>query len=809
LTVQSLFSGVRVLDLAGESAVFTGRLLADLGAEVVRVEPPRGDAVRRRRPFLDGREDLEKSLYHLHFNRNKLSVALDLARADDRARFLRLAQTADVVLETAPPGVMDALGIGYETLQATNPGLVYTSVTPFGQSGPFRDYRGNDLTAAAASGLLYLNGFPDDAPAVPGAEQAFKMASLVAACGAGMALVGRQGDPGRRGRRVDVSVQEAASMATLQTANANIYTWHGRIPRRFGNASGIHQCKDGKWISFVLRTGVQETWGDMVEWLQDERIDSPVTGEAWLDQAFRIENRRAVTEAISRLCAKHERSIIFHEGQRRKQLVMSVNDGADLMEDEQLRERSFFVSVPHSELGRTLTDSGSPYRFSSAAALPQRRAALLGEHNDQILGTLPATAPPAPRPVAAAPPLRAAKPLAGVRVADFSWMIAGPAASRVLADFGAEVIKIESQYRVDNIRAVGVQPAGGGSLDTNGVFNDCNTNKLSLRLNVNHPRGLELVKEIIKRSDIVLNNYTADRMPRWGLGYEDLKALKADIIMLSMPVMGSTGPYRNYGSYGNGIVAYGGLNMTMGLPERPPVGLGPLYSDFAGPYLVVFALMAALHHRNHTGVGQFIDFSQVEAMVSLLGPAVLEYTANRGLPERMGNRSLDFAPHGVFPCFGDDRWCAIAIATDGEWRLLCAEIGRPDLAEDPRYATLAARKANEEELEKVISAWTRDRDPWQVMHQLQGRGLMAAVVEDLEDMVVRDPWLSAQHLVPLAAGEDGLVFRTHAQPVRMNGETPSLRAAPRFGEHSEQVLRDLLGLDGAAIQQLLIDEVVY
>jgi benzylsuccinate CoA-transferase BbsE subunit len=245
-------------------------------------------------PFLDLEEGLERSLYHLHFNRNKRSVTLDLSRSEARLTLLRLASTADVVLETARPGEMDALGLGYKTLKSANAGIIYVTVTPFGQIGPFRDYRGNDLIGAASSGLLYLNGYPEDPPNQPAAEQAYKMASLVATAGTLIALVARQNDAAGRGRRIDVSVQEAASMATTQTANANIYTWHGQVPRRAGNTSGLHQCKDEKWVSFVLRTGVQETWNDLVQWLKDEEIDTPVLSDEWRDEAYRMQHRRAV-----------------------------------------------------------------------------------------------------------------------------------------------------------------------------------------------------------------------------------------------------------------------------------------------------------------------------------------------------------------------------------------------------------------------------------------------------------------------------------------------------------------------------------
>jgi benzylsuccinate CoA-transferase BbsF subunit len=402
-------------------------------------------------------------------------------------------------------------------------------------------------------------------------------------------------------------------------------------------------------------------------------------------------------------------------------------------------------------------------------------------------------------------------PLSGIRVTDFFWLIAGPATSRVLSDFGAEVIKIESLNRVDRVREGQLlqQPPGGPSLDTAGVFMDCNTNKLSVTLDLNKPRAVELAKDLVRQSDIVTNNFTGDRMGRWGLGYEDLRAVKPDIIMLSMPVMGTTGPYRNYGSYGNGVIAYGGLNMNMGFPDRPPVGMSPLYSDFAAPYFGVSAMMAALYHRERTGEGQFIDLSQVETSVSMLGTNALEFTANHALPVRDGNRSSDYCPHGAYRCAGPDRWLAIAISSDREFRDLCSVMERPELASDPRFDSPASRREHEAELDAVVETWTRNRDAWDAMRTLQAAGVMAGVVEDLEDMVTRDPWLSSEHLRPVARDDEDLVYLTHSQPSRFDGESPPLAPAPRLGEHNEYILKELLGVVDEEYEQLLVDEVIY
>ena len=813
--VTGPLTDLRVIDLASESGLFAGRMLGELGADVIRVEHPAGDGSRQRRPFLDHQPGIERSLYHQHFNAFKRGVTLDLSTEDGIARLRGLAATADLLIDTAAPGAMDALGAGYEDLRALNPRLLYTTITPFGQDGLFRDYLGSDLIGAATSGLMYLNGHPEDPPAQPGAEQAYHMASLVAASAALVALAGRDRDPSGRGARIDVSMQEATSMATLQTANANFYTWHGQIPKRASvidpeGGPAFYRCKDGRWVNFTVPLGAPPLWDAFVEWLVEEEIAGPLVGAEWQDPVYRAANAHVTQQIIAQLTARYDRLDLFDEGQGRRMLVMPVNNARDLFEDRHLNARSFFSTAHHPTLDVDLTDAGPPYRLSATPVRPLQPAPLLGEHNDEVFDEIAA-------PPAAAPTISGASdavgdrglPLEGIRVADFFWLIAGPSASRVLADYGAEVIKIESAARIDVIRSVGAQPTEQGSINTNGVFNDTNTNKRSVELNLGHPRGIELAKEIIRRSDVVTNNFTGDRMDRWGLGYEELKKIKPDIIMLTMPVMGTHGPYLRYGSYGNGVIAFGGMNTNMGFPGRPPTGIGPLYSDFSAPYFAVSALMAALHHRERTGEGQFIELAQAEATVNLLGTDILEYTANGDLAStEPGNRSRDFVPHGAYRCAGDDRWCAIAVTSDEEWRRLCEAIAQPALATDPRFDTVEARRDHKDEIDSILNAWTATRGTWDVMHELQRNGVRAGVVEDLEDMVTRDPGLSTQHLLPTQRADEDFVFTTHAQPSRINGVTPPLRRAPRLGEHNEDVYRGLLGLSEAEFVELLTDRVI-
>jgi crotonobetainyl-CoA:carnitine CoA-transferase CaiB-like acyl-CoA transferase len=805
---------IRVIDIAGEPGAFAGRTLAQLGADVIRVEPPDGDPLRRRPPFLDDTvasapsgDAGRISLYHEHMNAGKRSLVLDLASFDGREQLLRLATSADLVLLAGP----EASEIPLEALRAANPSMLVTTIAPFG-AGPLADRPGSDLTAVASSGLMYLNGMPEDPPQAPGGEQGYHMGSIAAVAASLVALVGRDRDPRGAGHRIDVSLQEAASMATLQTANANMYTWHSQIPRRVGlvtqlGGRSLFETADGRWVSFTIPINAPHLWAGFADWTRELGIGDRFTDERWADPVFRSQRPAELAGVIAELCSMLDRATLFAEGQRRRLLVMPVNDAADLLADEHLNAREFFDELPRPGGGAPLRDAGSPFRFSTGRSR-LTPAPALNEHAAAIAAELEQFDVPAARDLDAAGLAGAgdstpALPLEGIRIADFFWLIAGPATSRILADWGADVIKIESESRIDTIRIVGVQPQDPGSMNTCGVFADCNTNKRSLNIDLNTPRGIELAKELIAGCDVVTNNFTGDRMDRWGLGYEELRKIRPDLVMLTMPVMGTSGPYRRYGSYGNGVIAYAGMNASMGLPGRPPVGIAPLYSDFSAPYQAASAILAALHHRERTGEGQFIELAQVEATINLLGSALLEASATGAAPEPRGNRSLDAAPHNAFRCAGEDRWVAIAVRNEEEWRAFCDVVGRPQLAADTRFATLEARRRHEDELEAIVEAWTSDLDAWEAMHRLQQGGVPAAVVEDLEDVTTRDPSLPGRHLLPVHRAGEPHTYTLHAQPARIDGETAPLSPPPYFGEHNNEVLRDVLGYDEASYAALL------
>jgi benzylsuccinate CoA-transferase BbsE subunit len=311
---------VRVIELSAEPALFAARTLALLGADVIHVEPPEGSPARRRAPFLEDEPGPERSLYHLHYNVGKRGITLDYTTARGAALLRRLVAESSILVETHSPGYMDSLGVGYEALCEVNPSLIYGTVTPFGQEGPMRDYRATDIVGTAMSGLMFLNGDPDDPPNLPGSEQAFHMASLALVSALTIALAGRKRASRGTGTRVDVSIQEAATMATLQNAPTNTYQWQGAIPGRrglIGPAGGrsLHRSRDGRWISFVVPP---YRWADFLQWLDDEGIDSEVKDEKFEELTYRRINTTATAAAVAELTSRHDAMTLFHEGQRRR-----------------------------------------------------------------------------------------------------------------------------------------------------------------------------------------------------------------------------------------------------------------------------------------------------------------------------------------------------------------------------------------------------------------------------------------------------------------------------------------------------------
>jgi crotonobetainyl-CoA:carnitine CoA-transferase CaiB-like acyl-CoA transferase len=414
-------------------------------------------------------------------------------------------------------------------------------------------------------------------------------------------------------------------------------------------------------------------------------------------------------------------------------------------------------------------------------------------------------------------------PLANVRVLDFSWIVAGPQATRILADFGADVIRVEFEGRMDSIRLGMRDPnAPPESPDASGMFNNFNRNKRSITLNLQHPEGRALFRQLLMVSDVVVENFSATVFERLGWTWETMAAINPGIIYLSLSGYGHLGRDREYVTWGPTAQAVSGLTAMSGLPGHEPAGWGYSYLDHTAGYYGAAAVLLALHHRNRTGQGQYIDLSQIETGMVLAGPAILDYVVNgRGYAAaggRIGNRSRHprVAPHNTYRCrvdgpdpHGLGRWVAIACFTEAEWQALVRVMGAPAWAREARFATNAARVAHEDELDAHIEAWTRARDAYEVMLALQAAGVPAGVVQHAADKQERDPQLRARGFYPEA---DHPVLGRHAfegMPVTAARTPWRLRhAAPLLGEHTEAVYCHLLGLSRARLAALRAEAAV-
>jgi benzylsuccinate CoA-transferase BbsF subunit len=392
--------------------------------------------------------------------------------------------------------------------------------------------------------------------------------------------------------------------------------------------------------------------------------------------------------------------------------------------------------------------------------------------------------------------------LEGLRVLDLTQNWAGPYATRYLADFGAEVIKVETPQRPDPFRGYSIAPDEERQWERSPLFLAYNPNKLGLALDMSAPDGLALFKRLVAVSDVVVENATEGVMERLGLGYEVLRAIKDDILMVSMKAFGSGGPYAGFRVMGLSMETMAGLSWVTGYSEGPPMRLGVSYGDPVAGFFGAFAVLAAIHHRNETGEGQYVELSATEDLTCFLPEVILDFQMNGRRGERVGNADPSMAPHGCYACLGEDRWVTIAVASDTEWVRFGEAVGNPAWARDARFSTVHGRVMYRGEIDAHVAEWTRSRDAVEVMRVLQAAGVAAAAVYSARDLL-EDEHLGARgYFEPLAHPVAG----THITrgPGWKMSETPGAlrRPAPMMGEHNAEILTRLLGLSEAEVQDL-------
>jgi len=781
----------RVLDLSDDRGQMCGMMLADLGADVICVEPPDGNPARRLGPFADDEPGVERSLFWWSYARGKRSVVLDRTTDEGRAALRRLAAAADVWIESEAPGSLATEGFGYEDLAALNPGLVYVSITAFGQDGPKAHWPASDITILASAGPLWLTGDDDRAPVRIRVPQSFAHAAGEAAVAALVAL--RERHSSGLGQHVDISAQQAV---TLATQSDSVATQVGE--------EGAKRCAGGLKVGpLVVRFGYPALDGHVsITHLfgsafgpATARLMACVHEDGFCDQAMRdtdwvlylellmtgkvaIADFEASKMAIEAWTMSKTKQELLALALKHQLLIAPVSTPRDALHSEQLDARGYLVRTERPD-GKGHTVGCGPWAKLSRTPLTQGvRAPRLGEHQSEVLAEW------SERRAIPAPPKPShsrALPLEGVKILDFMWAIAGPMATRMLADYGATVIRVESSSRLDACRTVRPFASGGGA-EASALFHTINTGKQMLSLDLTHPEARQVILDLVQWADVVCESFAPGTMTKLGFDYETLRIEKPELIMLSTCLMGQTGPMARFAGYGNLAAAVCGFSELTGWQDRAPAGPFGAYTDYIAPRFNASVLLAALEHLRRTGEGQYIDLAQAEAALHWLAPAVLACSTNGETWTREGNRDEDLAPHGCYPVAGDDRWIALAARNDPEWKALCDVLGAAELTTDSRFDSLDARHRNADSLDLALAELTAKREGAELEAALITRGIPAHRVLDSQAISEDPQLLSRGHFVPIEGGSMPTVVeacrsRLSHTPARVPSTFPSLGAA--------------------------------
>jgi len=772
--------GIRVLTCGTTiGTAYASRLLCDLGADVVVAEPADGHPLRRRGPFAAGGTASAGAGYFLAGTRSVVPGA-GVELAD-------LLAGADVVLRTPDAAPTEAELVAAE---AANPGLITVDISSFGRTGPLADAPGGDLMVLAESAMLsVISTNPATGPMVPVRHRG-ELAEVFAGCHAVLALLGalhaRLADG--RGQRIDVSALE--SMVGTMATSLPIVTYSGQVPVAGGNRAvcpwGIYDLRDGQ---VLVQCTEDAQWQALVRMLGD-----PDWGhlEIFATTAQRSEQYDAVEALVAEAVKDFTVADFLATAHEVGVPACRVHTPAEVLAWDHLRERRSFRRLELPD-GSTVEAPATPIRIRGLEPPASLPVPAPGADDGRVAWT--------PRSAVTGPPSTDA-PLAGLRVVDLTWVWAGPFAAMQLAHLGADVIKVESHGRVDVTRRLGPFVDDVPGIDRSGYFNQFNQGKRSVCFDPTTDEGKQLLARLLAEADVVIDNMRAGALARMGFDDDRLRELNPRIVAVSMTGYGETGPERDKLAYGSLIDALAGITADTG-----PVGGGPteipmsLPDPCAGLHAAI-ATVAALYRMRTHGIGADVECSMLEAWLSALPWHVLATSAQGAPPPLIGTRDETMSPHGTFPVQGDYAWIAIAVRDDAEFAALCAAIDRPELASDPRFADLAARKAHEDELEAIVAAWTSARTRDEAVGKLVAAGVTAAPVRTMDEVAASEHLRARGFFVTLEHPEAGR--RAVAGPPWHPSRTPMrpVRPAPTFGQHTDEVLREVLGMDDAELADL-------
>jgi len=837
-------AGLRVVELAtGVAGPYAAKLLADFGADVVKVEPPGGDPSRREAARPGPRPDPERSPLFLHLNANKRSVEADLATPEGADLVRALAARADLVVESHTPGALDALGLGPAALRAATPRLVVASITPYGQTGPYAGLPGNDLTAYALGGPMLATGDPDREP--------MKLAGRVVEyhCGAVGALAAlaavTMAEASGQGTHVDVANVETQA-ASIDRRAAMFVGWQfdGRVGYRAGGGrmgaipAGIYPTGDG-YCQIVFTPNWMPRVADL---LGDEDLIGTVAKPDWFDDDDFPEQLNA---AIFGWTMQRTKQKTMEDAQRQRLAITPVNSTTDVLADRHFRQRDVWQRWDHPAAG-TYEAPGPQIRMADGWRA-RRPAPLLGRHTAEVTAEVAAQLAagaggrscPEPNLVNLCRPGRQLStefggaasgggdprrlPLAGIRVIDLTVVWAGPLTTTLLADLGAEVIRLDNPNLFPTAtRGAVPRPRPGREADLGqlwgrfpggragerpwnqpAAFVSHARTKLSMTVDLRTELGRETFLELVDRSDLVVENNSIRVLPSLGLGWEVLHERNQELVMLRLPLLGLDGPYAGYVGFGAHMEALCGYSSLRGYPDLDPTSLDPTYyMDPATGVVGAFATLAALRRRATTGVGELVEVAQAENLLHYIGEYLID-ASMRGEPhECHGNRHPHRAPQGVYRCAGDDAWVALSVADDAQWAALVEALDRPAWATaDASLAGEEGRRERHDDLDRELAAWTSARSVDEVLAGCHRAGVAAAPVLD-EPGLAADPHLAARRYFRLNSSDDvpEVLFPGHQW--RWDGPPMAWGPINMMGRDNDYVYRTILGKDDAALAAL-------
>ncbi len=806
-----MLNGLPVLDLTDHRGEIGPWMLAELGADVIKVEPPGGTSARRAQPLYQG-----ESLQFIAYNSGKRLVTLDPASAADRTAFRELLAGAEVIIDSGPPGLMAAYGVDRAKLLEINPGIVSVLVTPFGADGPRSEEPATELTIAALGGPVRIQGTPDRAPVKVSVPQVWRHAGAEAAMVALLAKTraDRLGQP----QFVDLSAQSVMTWTMLNAMEAHAV--QGSDFERTGATLELamtmplrRQCADG----YVILVPRGANCGGLVPWMvEDEVVDPSWADEDWgsFDQRVMEGQPTAVShadliDAMDRLCLKYTKRELLERGLEAGVTIAPLNTVADLLAFEQLEARSFWRQLPiDSSPGGGLTassDAEDQVRVPGAFVMVDDER--LSDEPRAIATTAVgpvrfdrSTRTPAgggdpgqgePGPAAEGGDL----PFAGLKVADFSWVGVGPITAKNLADHGATVVRVESEHRIDGLR---VQPPfkdGVSGINRSNFFGSFNTSKHSLAIDLKNEGGLRVAKRLVEWADVVIDSWTPGAMARLGLGPDEIRKTNPDVITVTTSLLGKGGAFSTMAGYGYHAAAIAGFFDLVGWADLPPDGPWLAYTDTIGPRFIGTALLAALDRRRRTGEGCHIEAAQLEIALQLLAPELLHHELDGAVAARMGNRTPEIAPQGIYPCRGDDCWVAISVVDDEAWGRFREALGNPTWAKGAVLDSVSGRLANHDAIDVAIAGWTAERSEEEVEDLLGAAGVAVAKVQRSQDLLADPQYEHRGFYRWLEHDEVGTVpYAGHSYRIEGYDHGPR-HAAPMLGQHTFDILTDLLAFD--------------